>query len=110
MGGRTANKNWMHPHCIIATATTNSNNDTNNELNMYSCKNTLTSIVSAPTADASMQHAILDSGATDHYLQYNPNPKGPPSQQYKPITVTLPNGTTSRPTQECTLPVPNMDT
>ena len=35
MGGSTANKNWIHPHCIIASATTNSNNDTNNESNVY---------------------------------------------------------------------------
>ena len=35
MGGSMANKKWIHPHCIIASATSNNNNDINNESNFY---------------------------------------------------------------------------
>ena len=109
MGGSTANKNWIHPQCIIASATTNSNNDTNNDSQVYLCKPSLPSVVTTPAVTPHKHFAILDSGATDHYLQQNPNPAHLPSKNYMPITVTLPNGATLKSTTDCTLPIPNMD-
>ena len=109
MGGSTTNKNWIHPQCIIASATTNSNNDTNNESNVYLCQHNLNFVVTAPALQPNKHYAILDSGATDHYLQHNPNPAYPSSKNYKSITVTLPNGATLKSTRDCTLPIRNMN-
>ena len=45
MGGSTANKKWIHPHCIIATATTDNNNDTNDESTVYFNPQIINSVV-----------------------------------------------------------------
>ena len=93
MGGSTENKNWIHPHCVIVTNPNNSqHNDTNNESNVYSCQHILNSVESPSASQANSHYAILDSGATDHYLHRNTNPKCPARKDYKSITVQLPNG------------------
>ena len=109
MGGSTANKSWIHPHYIITSPTTNNNNDTNNESNVYLYQQFLNSVVSTPASQPNKHYAILDSGATDHYLQHNPNPTYPASKNYQSITVTLPNGETLKSTRDCTLPIYNRD-
>ena len=109
MGGSTANKNWIHPHCVIATAPTNSTNDTNNESNVYFCQHVVNSVVSSSAMQDNRHYAILDSGATDHPLHQNPNPTCPATKDYKSITVKLPNGATLKSTRQCTLPIRNMD-
>ena len=109
MGGSTANKNWIHPLCIITNDSTNNTNDTKNESNEYFCQPVVNSVVSSATMQNNRHYAIFDSGATDHYLHQNPNPTCPPTNDYKSITVNLPNGATLSSTQQCTLPIQNMD-
>ena len=75
--GSTTNKNWIHPHYIIASTTTKSNKDTNNESNVYLYQHVLNSVVSVTASQPRKYYAILDSGETDHYLPYNPNPTYP---------------------------------
>ena len=53
-------------------------------------------------------YAILDSGASDHYLKQNPETNKVSQDNYDPITVTLPNGTSLKSTERCTLPIPLM--
>ena len=109
MGGSTANRNWIYPHCIIASDTTYSNNDTNNESNVYLYQNILNSELSAPESQSHKHYVFLDYGATDHYLQHNLNQTYPTPKHYKAITVTLPNGVTLKSKRDCTLPIRNMD-
>ena len=45
MGGSTANKKWIHPHCIIVSATNNNGNDINNESNLYLNPQIINSVV-----------------------------------------------------------------
>ena len=105
MGGSTANKKWIHPHCIIAAATTDNNNNTNDELNVYFNSQIINSVVSTPSS--TQKH--IDLGATDHQLKNNPNPTYPASKKYNSITITLPNGTKLKSTQDCKLPITKMD-
>ena len=58
----------------------------------------------------SLHVAILDSGATDHYLQCNPNKNNISQKGYNPITVTLPNSNKLTLTQKRIQPISNMDT
>ena len=53
--------------------------------------------------------AILDSGATDHYLQCNPNKNNISHKGYNPITVTLPNGNKLRSKPKCIIPISKMN-
>ena len=88
MGSNTDNNDWIHPKCIIVPP----NNNSHNKSSAYktSCFN---------------HYAILDSGATDHYLHQNPNTTHSSQAGYTPITVTLPNGNTLTSTQKFTLPI-----
>ena len=92
MGGSTTNKNWVHPHCVIVPPnhSHNANNADSSDYMFNSCAN---------------HYAILDSGATDHYLHKNPNPSHVSQAGYNPVTVSLPNGNTLTSTQKCTLPL-----
>ena len=71
VSGCTVNKNRIHPHCIIETTPNNSNNDTDNESNVYSCEHVLNSEVSFSVLQASIHNTILHSENTDHYLHQN---------------------------------------
>jgi len=54
-------------------------------------------------------YAILDSGVSDHYLNQKPHAHTCSQAEYKPITVTLPNGASLTSTERCQLPIPNME-
>lgn len=93
MGGNTDKNDWIHPQCIIVPPNNNSHNKSSAYM-LTSCSN---------------NYAILDSGATDHFLHKNPNTTHISQAGYTPITVTLPNGNTLTSTQKCTLPISDMN-
>ena len=101
MGGMTANKNWVYQQYVIVPPN-NSHNTNNTESSTY--------MLNSCTLSTRNHYAILDSGATDHYLHRNPNKEYISQSGYNPITVTLPNGTTLTSTQKCMLPIHDMDT
>ena len=102
MGGSTENKNWVHSQCVIVSPN-NSHNANNTKSSAYMLNSCSSS------THISNHYAILDSGATDHYLHRNSNKEYISQSGYHPITVTLPNGTTLTSTQKCKLPIRDMD-
>ena len=93
MGSNTDNNDWIHPKCIIVPPNNNIHNKSSTYM-LTSCSN---------------HYAILDSGATDHYLHQNPNTTHISQKEYTPITVTLPNRNKLTSTQKCTPPICEMN-
>ena len=96
MGGSTQNKNWVHP----GFAAYISANNINTELQHYSVNNVTNIGTTIPP-----QTAILDSGATSHYIAQNHAHLLHNTVKDTSVHVNLPDGTQLTSQVQGTLPI-----
>ena len=85
LGGSTQNKNWVHPGLEV----NNSGNNSNTGLQHYCSNNLVNNITTTP-----MTSAILDSGASSHYIAENHAHILQNVRKDTSVNVNLPNGNT----------------
>ena len=103
MGGSTQNRYWNHPSQDQCNNVEHYKNDnhSNNQLSDYSFD--LNNVKNTRNPQEN-QYAIVDSGASDHYIEQNIAKSYEPKHDMDVISVKLPNGNTLHSNGKCTIP------